>query len=68
LSFSSIRIHISARSWTCFSSRWLVFISGIVTECLIWPRTLTQRKVIVLVWHSNTNTVRSESGLQLQHS
>ena len=39
LSFSSIRIHISARSWTCFSLRWLVFISGIVTECLIWPRT-----------------------------
>lgn len=30
LSFSSIRMHISAKSCTCCSSRWSVFTSGIV--------------------------------------
>lgn len=34
LSFSSIRIHISASNWTCFSSRLSMLISGILTGVL----------------------------------
>lgn len=43
LSFSSISMHISARSLTCCSSRLSVVISGIVTGCLLCPRKLSRR-------------------------
>lgn len=44
LSFSSITMHISARSLTCCSSRLSVVISGIVTGCLLCPGTLNRRQ------------------------
>lgn len=41
-SFSSIRMHISERSWICFSSRLSVFTSGIVNKLLEFPKYLAR--------------------------
>uniref|UniRef100_A0A0E9XDI9 Uncharacterized protein n=1 Tax=Anguilla anguilla TaxID=7936 RepID=A0A0E9XDI9_ANGAN len=36
-------MHISARSWTCFSSRSSVFISGILADVLSLPEGVFSR-------------------------